>query len=301
MQSSEGYVTAEDGIRLFFQTLGNGPKTAVFANGRYLMQDFQRFANGRTLIFYDVRNFGRSDAADVKLARGIQQDVDDLEAVRRHFGIDKIAAAGHSYTGKTLILYAMKHPERVSRLLQIGPIEPYAGKQYPTHLTGADETLADFFRKASELQQESVSLDPKELCRRFWALLRVIYVANPADAEKIQWSRCDEPNAMSFLNYWNQVLLPSIQNLALAPEQFARVTCPVLTIHGRKDRSAPYGGARDWAMSLPNARLVTVENAAHAPWVEDPEKVFGAMETFLDGVWPPSARIVTSLDTPAAW
>ena len=47
---------------------------------------------------------------------------------------------------------------------------------------------------------------------------------------------------------------------------------------------------------LPNARLVTVENAAHAPWIEAPELVFGSIEKFLDGAWPPAARKVTSLD-----
>jgi len=36
------------------------------------------------------------------------------------------------------------------------------------------------------------------------------------------------------------------------------VTTPVLVVHGTKDRSGPYGGGRDWAAMLPNARLVTV-------------------------------------------
>jgi pimeloyl-ACP methyl ester carboxylesterase len=47
---------------------------------------------------------------------------------------------------------------------------------------------------------------------------------------------------------------------------------------------------------LPNARLVTVENAAHVPWIEAPEKVFGSIETFLDGAWPEAAEVVKSLD-----
>ncbi len=33
---------------------------------------------------------------------------------------------------------------------------------------------------------------------------------------------------------------------------------------------------------LPHARLVTIENAAHAPWIEAPDVVFGAIESFLD-------------------
>ena len=47
---------------------------------------------------------------------------------------------------------------------------------------------------------------------------------------------------------------------------------------------------------MPDARLVTVENAAHVPWIEAPEKVFGSIETFLDGAWPEAAQKVASLD-----
>jgi pimeloyl-ACP methyl ester carboxylesterase len=49
------------------------------------------------------------------------------------------------------------------------------------------------------------------------------------------------------------------------------------------------------ALLLANARLLTVENAGHAPWIEAPEKVFGSIETLLDGTWP-EAEKVESLD-----
>jgi pimeloyl-ACP methyl ester carboxylesterase len=36
------------------------------------------------------------------------------------------------------------------------------------------------------------------------------------------------------------------------------------------------------------ARLVTIENAAHLPWIESPEKVSRSIQIFLDGGWPNS-------------
>ena len=83
------------------------------------------------------------------------------------------------------------------------------------------------------------------------------------------------------MKYWIEHLFPSIQRITLTSDDFAKVKAPVLTIHGTRDRSAPYGGARDWASKLPNARLVTVENAAHAPWIEAPDAVFGPIRDFL--------------------
>ena len=55
----------------------------------------------------------------------------------------------------------------------------------------ADATLRDFFTKARELEKERQSTEPKEFCKRFWSLLRPLYVANPADADKIHWERCE--------------------------------------------------------------------------------------------------------------
>jgi pimeloyl-ACP methyl ester carboxylesterase len=91
-------------------------------------------------------------------------------------------------------------------------------------------------------------------------------------------------------------VLPSIQSLHFKDEELLGVKAPVLTIHGTRDRQAPYGGGREWALKLPDARLITVEDAAHVPWIEAPEKVFGGMETFLDGAWPEAAQVVAALD-----
>ena len=126
----------------------------------------------------------------------------------------------------------------------------------------------------------------------------MIYVANPADAGKITWGRCDLPNELNLMKYWTTITLPSIQRLDLTPDAIARVTAPVLIVHGRKDRSSPYGGGREWALSLPDARLLTVDEAAHVPWIEAPDLVFASIRTFLDGAWPEAARHVESLELP---
>ena len=73
MLPAEGYVTTDDGLRLWFQTVGSGPQVVVLPNGFHLLEDFSCLAPGRTLVFHDVRNRGRSDTVTdpAKLARGI--------------------------------------------------------------------------------------------------------------------------------------------------------------------------------------------------------------------------------------
>src|SRR5579863_1706183 len=131
-----------------------------------------------------------------------------------------------------VILYAMKYPECVNRVVQIGPMPPHAGKQYPAHLMCADATLTEVFSKLGELQEERGSTDPVEFCKKFWEILRVIYVWNPADAGRINWGRCELANERNFTKYWNGSIFPSIKELDF--NDLSNAQAPVLTIHGMK-------------------------------------------------------------------
>jgi pimeloyl-ACP methyl ester carboxylesterase len=138
-------------------------------------------------------------------------------------------------------------------------------------------------------------MGPAERCARAWEILRPLYVAKPEDSDKLSaWGGCDLPNEQNAMQHYNAYIAPSMKALTFTPEQLANIGMPVLTIHGKMDRSAPYGGGREWTLRLPHARLLTIANAAHAPWVEAPDAVFEAIERFLQGDWPESAR------TPAA-
>jgi len=298
MAATEGYITMDDGVRLFYQAVGNGEKTLLILNGYFLFNDFKYLADGRTVIAIDVRNRGRSDyiTDPSKLQRGIHQDVDDIEYVRRHFEIEKLDLLGHSYAGIIPILYALSYPERVGRIVQISSMPPNQSTQYPDHLRNVDSVLQTFFADFRLLQQQRQALSPEEFCAKFWALLRPLYVFNPNDADKIQhWKACHLPTELNFMSYWMGFLMPSIQSLNFTSEQLAKVSAPVLNVHGTKDRSAPYGGGREWALILPNARFLTVDNVAHAPWIEAPEKVLGPIGTFLNGTWPDAAEKVEAL------
>src|SRR5215471_2876541 len=298
MLPSQGYVVTDEGVRLFFQKVGDGPVAVIIPNGLFMFDDFKGLADGRTLIFIDWRNRGHSDPVNdsQKLSKGILHDVDDLEAVRRHFGLERVAVIGHSYSALTAALYALKNPTHVDRIVQIGAMQPFFGKQYPPELMCLDETFAQVMSGLQQLEQERGAIEPEKFCRKFWDLLRVLFVVNPMDASRLAWDPCESANERNFMKQFSQYILPSLKNLNLTTEQIARVRTPVLTIHGRKDRSAPYGGGKEWAHLLPNGRLLTVDEGGHFPWVEAPETVFGAINKFLAGEWPAAAREVASME-----
>ena len=299
MTTREQFVTMADGARLFVQVrAADDRRPLIVPNGTYFVDDLSTLLRDRTVVVYDLRNRGQSDTITdaERLARGIENDVDDLEAVRAFCGFDRVDLLAHSYVAVLPVLYAMKFPAHVGRIVQIGPSAPNPLTEYPAPLMNRDETLRDALAGMQALQAERASMDPQAFCEKVWSLLRAIYVTRAADADKIRWGRCDQPNERAFMTYWMQHVFPSLRRVAPADADLQRVTPPVLTIHGSRDRSAPYGGGREWAMRLPNARLLTVDDAGHAPWIEAPAAVHAAIATFLDGQWPDQSERVTSLD-----
>ena len=181
MTPIEGYVKT-GGIQLFVQALGTGPRLLVIPNATYMFADFKYLADERSIAFYDLPNRGRSEhiSDESRITGGVHNDVEDLEAVRRHFDVETVDVIGHSYLGMVVALYAMKYPTHVNRLVMIGSVQPLMETQYPAHLTGADATMAEVSAKLSELQKEGQSLGEDELGRRMWSLMSIpISGSNP--------------------------------------------------------------------------------------------------------------------------
>lgn len=296
----EGFVATADGTRLFYRKVGNGPLPVILPADVFLHPAFDRLADGRTLYYYDMRNRGLSDSVGPDRANSIQQDVLDLEAVRAHFGLDSVDLVGFSYLGLMVMMYAVEHPQHVRRVVQLGPAPIRFDTAYPEGLAAGDFQAAmdsTALAEVRRLRAEGLPLsDPAEYCRRENAVTRVALVGDPANASRLNQDLCDKPNEWPtrlgdhFARHFT-----SVQALALDRGAFEKFARPVLTIHGRLDRNAAYGGGREWAMTLPDARLVTVPRGAHCAWADDPDLVFGAIDEFLDGAWPAAAERVTSL------
>src|SRR5262249_61886904 len=114
MAATEGYITMDDGVRLFYQAVGNGEKTLLILNGYFLFNDFKYLGDGRTVIAIDVRNRGRSDyiTDPSKLQRGIHQDVDNIEYALRHFALATLDLLWYSHAGIMPVLDDITSPER---------------------------------------------------------------------------------------------------------------------------------------------------------------------------------------------
>ena len=283
MPALNGYVPTTDGLQLYFQQAGEGLPALVIPNGPPLLDAFSTLTRGRAILAYDARNRGESSLVrdEARKANGIYNDVDDIEAVRSHFNLPTIDLLGHSYMGLTVILYAMRYPQRVRRIVQIGAVAPTPATQYPPELSFVDAVFTSAMDELKRLTSHPGPTDTESMCKRFWQAIRPIYVVNPADVGKLDsWQRCHLATERGALNYVG-ILTASYMGISLTPADVTMLTMPVLTIHGRKDRSGPYGGACDWTKLLPNGRLLTIEEGGHMPWIEAPAEVLSAIERFL--------------------
>ncbi len=51
----------------------------------------------------------------------LESEIDDLDAVRKHFGLGSAAIPGHAWGTVLALEYAIRHPDRVSRLILMNP------------------------------------------------------------------------------------------------------------------------------------------------------------------------------------
>lgn len=287
--TSEGYVTVDEGVELRYKTIGDGPETVIVPAAIYMEYEFEKLADkSRTLILYDMRGRGKSSAIDDAAKFSMDFEIADLEALRQHFGKEKVSLIGWSYLGGLVILYANQFPDHVNRIVQIGPIPPTYELFQQSRSTSLDE---ESMAQLNKLQEEGLAeSDPERYCKEFWNIyMKQIFF----DPDKIGWMRSDmckcENETLNNVSAQIGAILGSIGEWDWR-ERVRGLDMPVLTIHGESD-SLPLEGSRAWVRALRNARLLYVREAGHLPFVEQPEVFYPAVDTFLKGDWPAGTEI----------
>lgn len=294
-QIEQGYLTAKDGVRLFYRKLGQGPDFVIFLHGGpgLSMHDggfsMDPLAANHTLIMYDQRGGGRSELVKEKALLTAADDVRDLEAVREHFGIKTMMLIGLSWGSGLAALYADAHPDRVSRIVFLDPmpiaLTPFArerSEKIASIFTPADAT------RLKELEQQEKTASDDELlsiCREEDQLSFKPYLFDLASYDRNRGDACDDPPAaIRNISFVSNSVVSSLGDFDLRP-LLARLRVPVLVIEGEKT-NVPLDSTREWAGATPGARLLLLPNAGHATFIDQPEALIRNLQIFLGGRWP---------------
>ena len=127
----ESRISVEKGS-LYVREIGDGPAVIVLHGGpifdhRYLLPELDGLADRYRLIYYDQRGRGLSADGVAPADVSLVSEIEDLELLRQHFGLDKLTLLGHSWGTELALEYAIRYPARVSRLILMNPVPASAG------------------------------------------------------------------------------------------------------------------------------------------------------------------------------
>jgi proline iminopeptidase len=288
--ASEGYLTGADGLQLFYRVYGGGPDTTVVLAGgpalalSYLDKDLAPLAHGRTVIYYDARNAGRSQIVMDPAMLSMERHVADLEAVRQHFGIGKLKLIGHSWGAMVAPFYAAAHPQNVDRMVLVtpGPIQAAYDAQFEAdRVARTDPAVLQHQFELFGLLASGQSPDPVGTCEELFSIWFPAYFFDPANASNMRGRYCDTTpagaNALIFSLFAGRASLGP--DFDLAP-MLAGIQVPALVIHGAGD-AIPLASTAGYANALPNGELLVMDGSGHFPWLEEPTEFFTAVNTYL--------------------
>jgi proline iminopeptidase len=286
-RANQGFLTGADGVRLFYRRIGDGKRPLVFLHGgpgsnqNGVWPDLEPLAKAeRSIVLYDQRGGGRSEILKNPAKLTAAHHVRDLEAVRAHFGFDRVTLVGESWGAGLAALYAGEHPARVERLVLIGPMPP-TREILDRRLDESSETMGLRKRLAEFSKAMPDAADPIAVCRDFFSLYIRQFFLRPENVARRRGSSCNAP-AEGVRNYFvvNKATFDSLGAFDLRPT-LARLTMPAMVIEGERSIASTVESARVVAQSIPGARLLLVPEAGHFPQVERPDVFFPAVEEFL--------------------
>jgi len=222
------------------------------------------------LIFVDYRGNGRSGRDNDIKKYTIKQNVEDLEALRKALGLDKIVVMGQSYGGIMSQAYATTYPENVSAviLMSTAPTgETFAKASEQLDTRGTPE-MKDYFVNVLMAGKMKTPEDFRQYLITF-APLYTLY-GKESYAEEV--GRCilnHEPLASPELYAFN--FLPDLH----------KIDCPVLLIGGEEDWICTIDQTYQIRERIRDCTTIVIKDSSHEIFLDQPEKTAEVLDRFV--------------------
>lgn len=226
------------------------------------------------LVYFDHRGQGRS-ARGEPACWTLEENVEDMEALRRHLGLGPIVSLGTSYGGMVAMAHAARYPEAVSHLVLM--------------VTAAH---GGFIEQAERFIAERGTAEQRAACGPLWAgtfadeaeVKRYYRAMGPLYAR-----RHDPVTAEAVLA--RAIHSPGPLNRAFGPDGFLRrfdlrpllprVSARTLVIAGAHDWICPPAFSEEIHRLIPGSAYALFEESSHSLRVDEPERLFAAVRQFL--------------------
>lgn len=257
------FCESADGVHLAVASVGKGPpivKTASWLT--HIEHDWQmevsspllaQMAARHKLVRYDQRGIGLSDwcVADFSFAALVQ----DLETVVDALALERFALFGISQGAAVAIAYAVRHPDRVSRLILHGGYSRGFRKRGTPDQIPMREALSTLIR-------DGWGKDTPAFRQVFTSL--VFPNATPEhmrEFNEVQRLSTSPENAASLFLAFGDIDVSAV---------LQQITAPTLVTHSRDDALVPFDQGLALARAIPNARFVPLESHNHILIPDEP-------------------------------
>ena len=226
------------------------------------------------LVYFDHRGQGRSARGDPALYT-LDENVADMEALRRHLGLGPVVSIGTSYGGMVAMAHAARHPGAVSKLILI--------------VTAAHN---GFMSQAEALIRDRGTPEQQRVCQRLWAgtfetpeqmaefyaVMGPLYSRryDPAAAEATRGRATYAPEPL------NRAFGPggTLRHFDLRPE-VAAIRVPTLILAGRHDWICPPAFSEELHRLIPGSQLRVFEDSSHTIRADEPAALNEAIRAFV--------------------
>jgi proline iminopeptidase len=223
-------------------------------------------------IYVDLRGGGKSTGDPTALTYDVLAS--DLDAVRAHLGLERVAVLGYSIGGALAIEYSRRCPETVSNVIAAG-----------TPPTG---DIPNMVKAATAYFEAEGSEERKAILKENYARLppgtppeQAVFAQTPMrffdprfDARPLFAEADFKPRL------FEQVLGPLTAAWDVTVDRES-LRVPILLAHGRHDYVAPYTMWNGIVDTLPDATLHLFERSGHQTFFEEPERFVEVVRAWM--------------------
>jgi pimeloyl-ACP methyl ester carboxylesterase/DNA-binding CsgD family transcriptional regulator len=270
------FCTASDGVQIAWEKIGKGAPVVRAAYWlTHIDHDWRSiiwrpwldaFSRRVTLIRYDQRGCGLSDraVADISFEKWLQ----DLETVVDAAGLARFTLLGMSQGAAIAVAYAVRHPERVARLVI------YGGFARGRRRRGIPEQ-----NEEADLQERAIRLG---WGRENPAFRQIFTSQFMSDATAEQLAAWDEMQRLSCSPETAERIV-KLTHLIDVVDLLEQVKVPTLVMHSTHDARIPFEQGRTIASLIPGARFVPLESAGHTLHPREPafDQFFDELSAFM--------------------
>jgi len=279
--ATEEHVAA-NGATLWTAVQGDGPPLVLCHGGPgvydYLGPVADMVDDLATVYRYDQRGCGRSEG---RPPYDVDTFVSDLEALRKHWGIQSWLVGGHSWGANLALAYCLAHPEHAAGLVQLsgtGISVDWQQEHYRNREARLSPEERDRLRHLQERRKVAAGAELEAIrAERSEIILRTelydssgvrsvpTYDQYPLDYQQMSMMAGD----------WDRfVRQPGLES------RVAELQMPALVVYGEGD-TRPEAPSRRLAELLPRGLFEWMPRAGHDLWVEQPDALGDALRSFL--------------------